>query len=197
MNGNARDIRLLTPAMRSTKILAISGSLRLGSLNSMLLRAAKRLAPNDIEVELYPGLNALPLFNPDLEAANPAAVTEFRAHIVSSDAVLIASPEYAHGVSGVIKNALDWMVGNESFIDKPVGLFNASPRATIAQAALRETLVTMSARIIDDACVTVGILGSGLDIEGIVDHPDMSASIVRALRALRRASQATRPDAPP
>jgi chromate reductase, NAD(P)H dehydrogenase (quinone) len=174
--------------MRSTKILAISGSLRVGSLNSMVLRAAKRLAPNGIEVELYRELNALPLFNPDLEAMNPAVVAEFRARIVSSDAVLIASPEYAHGVTGVIKNALDWMVGNESFIDKPVGLVNASPRATIAQAALRETLVTMSARIIDEACVTVGVLGSGLNEDGVVGHPDMSAAIVRALRALHQAS---------
>jgi len=178
--------------MSSTKILAISGSLRVGSLNSMVLRAAKRLAPNDIEVELYRELNALPHFNPDLEAMNPAVVAEFRARIVSSDALLIASPEYAHGVTGVIKNALDWMVGNESFIDKPVGLFNASPRASIAQAALRETLVTMSARIIDDACVTLAILGSGLDEDGIVARPDLSASIVQALRALHRASHGTR-----
>jgi NAD(P)H-dependent FMN reductase len=180
--------------MRSTKILAISGSLRVGSLNSMLLRAAKRLAPDNIEVELYRELNAMPLFNQDLEAVTPTVVAEFRARIVSSDAVLIASPEYAHGVTGVIKNALDWMVGNESFVDKPVGMFNASPRATIAQAALRETLVTMSARIIDNACVTVGILGSGLDEDGIVHHPDISTSILRALLALRCASNGARVD---
>lgn len=185
---------LPVPAMRSTKILAISGSLRVGSLNSMLLRAAKRLAPDDIDVELYRELNAMPLFNPDLEAVTPAVVAEFRARIVSSDAVLIASPEYAHGVTGVIKNALDWMVGNESFVDKPVGLFNASPRATIAQAALRETLATMSARIIDTACVTVGILGSGLDEDGIVHHSDISTSIRRALLALHCASNGARVD---
>ena len=176
--------------MRPTKILAISGSLRASSLNSMLLRAARRLAPTNIEVELYLELNAVPLFNPDLEAMSPAAVAELRARIISSNAVLIASPEYAHGVSGVIKNALDWMVGNESFIDKPVGLFNASPRATIAQSALRETLLTMSARIIDDACVTVGLLGSGVNEDGIVDHPGFSAAILRALRALHCAANA-------
>ena len=188
LSGIAERTRVLILAMPSTKILAISGSLRVGSLNSMLLRAAKRLAPADIEVDLYRDLHALPLFNPDLEAMTPAVVAELRARIISSDAVLIASPEYAHGVTGVIKNALDWMVGNESFVDKAVGLFNASPRATIAQAALRETLLTMSARIIDDACVTVGILGSGLDEDGIVRDPDINTSILRALRALRCAS---------
>src|SRR5215467_11082519 len=169
------------------KILAISGSLRAASLNSMLLRAVKRLAPSDIHVDLYGGLGALPLFNPDLVALGPpAAVAELRSRIISSHAVLIAAPEYAHGVAGVIKNALDWMVGNESFINKPVGLLNASPRASIAQAALRETLVTMSARVVPAACVTVGILGSGLDEDGIVRHPEIGPVLARTLRALEQ-----------
>jgi chromate reductase, NAD(P)H dehydrogenase (quinone) len=167
-------------------ILAISGSLRAASLNSMLLRAVKRLAPSDIHVDLYHGLGALPLFNADLEALGPpAAVVELRSRIISSHAVLIASPEYAHGVSGVIKNALDWMVGNESFVNKPVGLLNASPRASIAQAALRETLITMSARVVPAACVTLSILGSGLDEEAIVRHPILSSALLGALRALQ------------
>src|SRR5262249_36593122 len=132
-----------------TRILAISGSLRAASVNSMLLRTVRRLVPRDIEVDIYQGLGRLPPFNADLEGhGSPAAVTELRHLIISSDALLIASPEYAHGVSGVLKNALDWMVGNESFVNKPVGLLNASPRASIAQAALRETLVTMSARVV-------------------------------------------------
>jgi chromate reductase len=167
-------------------ILAISGSLRAGSLNSMLLRAVKRLAPSGINVDMYRGLGALPLFNPDLEALGaPAEVAALRSRIISSHAVLIASPEYAHGVSSVIKNALDWMVGNESFVDKPVGLLNASPRASIAQTALRETLATMCARIVPAACATVGILGSGLDEDGVVRHVEISAAIVRVLQALR------------
>ena len=159
--------------MSPVTIFAISGSLRSGSLNSMLLRAAARLAPPGISVELYRDLGNLPLFNPDLEAANPRPVAALRERIIASDAVLIASPEYARGVTGAIKNALDWMVGNESFVDKPVGLLNASPRATIAQAALRETLVTMSARVVANACVTIPILGSELDEDGIVHHAEI------------------------
>ena len=96
-------------------ILAISGSLRAASQNTMLLRAVKRLAPSDFHVDLYRGLGALPLFNPDVLALGPpVAVAELRSRIISSHAVLIASPEYAHGVSGAIKNALDWMVGDDS-----------------------------------------------------------------------------------
>jgi chromate reductase, NAD(P)H dehydrogenase (quinone) len=169
-------------------ILAMSGSLRAASLNSMLLRAVKRLAPSDIHVELYRGIGSLPLFNPDSEALGlPAEVADLRSRIVASDALLIASPEYAHGVSGVLKNALDWMVGNESFVSKPVGLVNTSPRASLAQAALRETLITMSARVIPEACIAVGILGSGLDEEGIVRHPEIRTALLAALRALQSA----------
>jgi NAD(P)H-dependent FMN reductase len=168
------------------KVLAISGSLRVASLNSMLLRAVQRLAPSDIHVDLYRSLGSLPPFNPDLEALGPPiAVGELRSRIISSHSVLIAAPEYAHGVSGVIKNALDWMVGNDSFVNKPVGLLNASPRASIAPAALRETLITMSARVVPAACVTVGILGSGLDEEGVVQHPEISTALLAVLRALQ------------
>ncbi|HVO47912.1 MAG TPA: NADPH-dependent FMN reductase [Steroidobacteraceae bacterium] len=166
------------------KILALSGSLRAASLNSMLLRASARLAPAGVDVEVYRGLGALPLFNPDLDALEHPAVSDLYTRIVTAQAVVIASPEYAHGVSGVMKNALDWMVANDSFVSKPVGLFNASPRATIAQASLREILETMSARIIPEACITFGLLGSGLDEEALVRHSQMRAAIIGALRAL-------------
>lgn len=168
------------------KILAISGSLRRASLNTALLRAVVRLAPPGIEVTLYRGLGNLPLFNPDIEATEPAPVAALREQIMASDALLIASPEYAHGVTGAIKNALDWMVGNESFVNKPVALLNASPRATHAQAALRETLTTMSACLVDAACISVPLLGSGFGEDEIVQHPDIKAALLAALSALDR-----------
>lgn len=177
------------------KILAISGSLRAASLNSALLRAVARLAPAGISVVLYRGLGDLPLFNPDIEASDPAPVASLRGQILSADALLIASPEYAHGVAGAMKNALDWMVGCEVFVHKPVALLNASPRAMHAQAALRETLTVMSARIIEDASITVPIIGSNLGEEGIVTHPDISASLRAALIALRAAGVAARVEA--
>lgn len=104
------------------KILAISGSLRAASLNSALLRAIARLAPPDISVQLFADLGDLPLFNPDIEATDPPVVARFRAQLLAADAVLIASPEYAHGITGAMKNALDWMVGSQVFVNKPVAL---------------------------------------------------------------------------
>jgi chromate reductase, NAD(P)H dehydrogenase (quinone) len=176
------------PAM---KILAISGSLRKASLNTALLHAVARIAPPGIDVLLYRGLGDLPLFNPDIEASEPAPVVAFRNQILDSDALLIASPEYAHGVTGAIKNALDWMVGNESFVNKPVALLNASPRATHAQAALRETLSTMSARLVEEACISVPLLGSSLGEEEIIQHPDIRSAIRAALFSLKAAVQST------
>lgn len=171
------------------RILAISGSLRQASLNTALLRAAARIAPPGIEVVLYRGLGDLPLFNPDIEANEPAPVVTLREQILGSDALLIASPEYAHGVTGAIKNALDWMVGNDTFVDKPVALLNASPRATHAQAALRETVVTMSARLVDEACIAVPILASCLGEEDIVQQPDIKSALLTALYSLKAAVQ--------
>src|SRR5262249_35113444 len=126
-------------------ILAISGSLRAASINSMLLRVAARIAPGDMTVELFRGIGALPLFNPDLEDRVPAAVQHLRAAVEGADALLIATPEYAHGVSGPMKNALDWLVSFAPFAGKHLAVINTSPRARHADAALRETLKTMSA----------------------------------------------------
>jgi NAD(P)H-dependent FMN reductase len=174
-----------------TRILGLSGSLRSASLNSMLLRAAARLAPAGVEVDLGVDLGSLPLFNPDLEALDPPAVAALRRRIIAADALLIASPEYAHGVSGVIKNALDWMVGNDSFIGKPVALVNTSPRATVAAAALRETLVTMSARLVEDACILVPLLGAGLGEDALVADPARGGTLRGALAALASAASPT------
>lgn len=169
------------------KVLAISGSLRAASLNSALLRAVVRLAPADISVELYRGLGDLPLFNPDIEAADPSPVANLRKQIISADALLIASPEYAHGITGAMKNALDWMVGCEAFVNKPVALLNASPRAVHAPANLREIVTMMSARIVEEASIAVPILGSNLSEDEIVLHPEISVQLLVALVALRAA----------
>jgi NAD(P)H-dependent FMN reductase len=166
------------------KILALAGSLRAASINAALLRAAARLAPPGCTITLL-SLAALPLFNPDLEGAPAPAVLALRRAVDLSDALMIASPEYAHGVSGVMKNALDWLVSHEGFVAKPVALLNSSPRAHHAYEALAETLGTMSAHIVREACVAIPLLGAGLDEEGMVGNAAVATS-TRARRALRR-----------
>jgi NAD(P)H-dependent FMN reductase len=172
------------------KLLGISGSLRAASLNSMLLRATARLAPATMQINLYPSLADIPLFNPDIEASDPVAVRKLREAIRDADALIIASPEYAHGITGVMKNALDWMVGTDVFVYKPVAIFNASPRSVHADAALREVLSVMSSRIIDAASIAIQIRGSHLDEHGIVDDAERATAIKGALDALLRWQEA-------
>ena len=168
--------------MRPLRVLALSGSLRKASLNTAMLTMAADCAPSDLRVDLHRGLGDLPLFNPDLEAHEPTSVARLRHEIATADAVLIASPEYAHGVSGVMKNALDWMVASGVFVDKPVVLWNASPRASHALAALRETLTVMSARLIDEASLELLIKSPEAGAAPV--NPDPEA-MRRALLALR------------
>ncbi len=172
----------------AVKLLAISGSLRAVSANRALLAAAQLLAPGEIAVAFYDGLGTLPHFNPDLDVEPlPAAVADLRARIKAADGLLISSPEYARGVAGAMKNALDWMVSDVDFAGKPVALFNASPRATHAPAALRVTLETMAAKVIDEASLTVPLLSAPLDARGIADDPTLAAIVRAALVAFARA----------
>lgn len=174
------------------RILAISGSLSRGSSNTALLRAAARIGREQIVIEVYEKMAELPLFNVDVDIdPAPDAVTDFRAQLSRCDGILISSPEYAHGISGVLKNALDWTVSSGDFYEKPVAVFNASPRATIAQESLVEILKTMGSKIIEEACIAVPLLGKRLDTDGIVADRDIANSVKAAISALALAISQT------
>ncbi len=169
-------------------LLAISGSLRARSSNTIVLKALARLAPPECELRLYEGLSSLPLFNPDLDVEPlPAPVTALRTLIGAADGVIICSPEYARGVAGALKNALDWLVSSSEFPDKPVALINASQRATDADRALRLTLTTMSARLVEPASIRIDMLGRNLDEDGVVADAALSARLRAALDSFRAA----------
>jgi chromate reductase len=170
------------------RLVAISGSLRAASLNTSVLQAARRLAPAAVDIEIFDGIGDLPFFNPDLEGGElPEQVARFRQVIAKADGVLISSPEYARGVSGVMKNALDWLVGSEEFPGKPVALINTSPRATHALAALTITLETMSAQLINDASITLPLLGTTNDADSIASDPELAGRLRSALESFVRA----------
>jgi chromate reductase len=130
------------------RVLGIAGSLRSGSLNRAVLRAAAELAPAGMEVHLFDGLADIPPFNEDVEAqGDPAPVRALKAAIQEADALLIATPEYNYGVPGVLKNAIDWAsrpAGKSPLNRKPAAIMGASMGmhgTARAQMALRQTFV--------------------------------------------------------
>lgn len=166
--------------MKSIKILALSGSLRAASYNTAAIEALKILASDDVEI-LIGSIGDLPLFNPDREEESIPSLDKLITFLKHSDGLVIASPEYAHGISGPMKNALDWLVSGEDFPYKPIMLINTSPRASHAQMSLREILKTMSGIVIEKACISLPILSSGLDAKGIVESKEISNLLMAGL----------------
>jgi NAD(P)H-dependent FMN reductase len=171
--------------MHLVRVLAISGSLRAKSVNTAALGALQSLAPANVAVTLYAGLGALPHFNPDLDVVPPPApVAALRQAVAVADALVICSPEYAHGVPGTLKNALDWLVSFEGFVNKPVAIINARPGAEHALASLRETLAVMNARLLDAASVTLPLTSNTPDAAALLAAPAVRERLQAALTAL-------------
>jgi len=112
---------------------------------------------------------------------------DFRSQLDASDGVLISSPEYAHGVPGALKNAIDWVVSSGDIYEKPVALLNASMGATHAYASLAETLTTADANIIEEASVRVGLPTNRTDEAGILADTKLSGALRAAVAAFARA----------
>lgn len=163
------------------KILAISGSLQARSANTLLLEAAHGLAPNDVEVSLFASVGDMPHFNPDLAEPVGGAVAELRADLDAADAVLIASPEYAHGMPGSLKNALDWIVGSGELYGKRVAVLCAAPspeRGTNAREMLERTLRAQGAEVVSSSTIAV----SRHEADGLT--PATLTAVAAALRIL-------------
>lgn len=169
----------------AVRVLAISGSLRSQSTNTTLLKALIVLAPADMEIVLFAGIGDIAAFNPDIEGLSASAPVErFRKAIQDSQAVLFSTPEYAHGIPGSLKNALDWIVGSGELSRKPVTLVNASARGTYAQAALREVLRAMDARVLEELEVTVEARRRDMTPQHIAEDPQSASAITLFLREL-------------
>lgn len=166
--------------LKYIKLLALSGSLRKASYNTAALEALKQMAPEHIDIVIG-NIGELPLFNPEREDESIPALENLKSALAEASGLIIASPEYAHGISGPMKNALDWLVSGDEFPHKPIMLINTSPRASHAQESLREVLITMSGIIIESACVTLPLLGSGLDKNGIIANAELSHALQTAL----------------
>lgn len=170
------------------KVLAIAGSLRTTSSNAALLRAGARLAPAGTEVALYEGLADLPWFSPDLDVDPlPAPIAALRGLITTVDALVISSPEYAHGIPGALKNGLDWLVSATEPLGKPWLLISASPSgAPFAHAHLLEVVRTMATHVIDGGGHVFSRAHLGAD--GEVTSPALLGAFETGFRQLAEAA---------
>jgi NAD(P)H-dependent FMN reductase len=166
------------------QLLAIAGSIRHSSSTAALVRAAVRLAPPGVRVEIYDGVATLPQFSPDLDVEPlPPAVAALRAAVGASDGLILATPEYAHGMPGALKNALDWLVSATEPIGLPVVLISASPGgAAHAHAQFSEVLRTMNLRLIDAGAHVFS--RARLDPHGEARDPALLAALATGLAEL-------------
>jgi chromate reductase, NAD(P)H dehydrogenase (quinone) len=177
------------------RILAVSGSLRTNSTNGLLLRAAELVTPAGVTVAIYAAIAAIPAFNPDLDeegATPPAPVAHWRAALAAADAVLISSPEYAHGIPGSLKNALDWVVGSGELVNKPVGVLSASSASAFAHPQLVEVVTTMNALMVPDAVAVLDVPRRGADAVQLAADPTVASTLQKVLSALAATTASSR-----
>lgn len=185
----------------SLRVVGISGSLRKGSYNTSLLRAAQQVAPKGMEIELV-SIAELPLYDESLrESGYPPEVLSLRTAIAAADAVLLVTPEYNYSISGVLKNALDWASRppDPPFVDKPVSLMSASPGAlggSRAQYHLRQICVYLDAHVLNKPEVFVGGADKKFDARGELTDEPTREFVEKQLHALRDWTLRLRREAP-
>ena len=176
------------------KVIGISGSLRAGSYNTMALRAAQKLAPAGMEIEIA-GIEDIPMYNDDVRAAGePAAVSALKAKIRAADALLLVTPEFNFSIPGVLKNTLDWLSRPpEPPVDgKPVAIMGASPGplgTARVQYDLRKVLVYMNAFTVNKPEVFIRECAGKFNAQGeLTDEPTAKfvADLLVSLQQLKK-----------
>ena len=164
------------------KILAISGSLRASSSNAVILEAIQKMVPEDIDFFIFKGIDGLPHFD-DAEQV-PIAVTVWRKHLQDADAVLICSPEYAFGIPGSLKNALDWTVGSGELVNKPLALITAATGGEKAHAAWLQVFTALSANIPPAGALLIPFVRSKLSAGGSITDDTTRQAVQQLLNNL-------------
>ncbi len=170
------------------RILTISGSLRAASTNTLLLKAIEELTPSTVTVTRYTSLDYLPHFSPERDTDSvPETVAELRTQLREADAVIICTPEYIHGMPGVLKNMLDWVASSGEFVHKPVGVLSASPSdmgGSRAHAALSHTMEVLMAQLPEQASLIVPFIRQRMDTDGRITDPVLKQELQTVLSTL-------------
>ncbi len=175
------------------KLAAISGSLRADSSNSALVRALPPLAPVGMEIVVFDGIADLPHYSPELDTDTPpASVLRWRGLLQGSEAALFCTPEYAHGMPGSLKNALDWLVSSGEFDGgKPCAALSAAPSVgggDRALAWLAQTLAVLGAFVPADASFPIPYVRKKINAQGHITDPALAGALHLALQSLAKAA---------
>jgi chromate reductase len=171
------------------RVIGVAGSLRRDSYNKAALRAAQKLAPEGMSIDIF-DLEGIPPFNQDHEKTPPERVVEFKKQIRESAAVLIVTPEYNYSVPGVLKNAIDWAsrpYGDSAWSGKPAAIMSASPGAfggARAQYHLRQMFVFLNMYAINQPEVMIADAAHRFDAEGNLIHDQTKQLISDLLKSL-------------
>jgi chromate reductase len=156
--------------MDRNKIIAISGSTRQNSANLNLINAIIDLFSDQLDIRMFEGLSEIPHFNPDIDNDNPPKnVSNFRKQLKEADGILICTPEYAMGVPGTLKNAIDWTVSSMEFSQKPVALITASTQGHKGHWSLMETLKIIESDIPDSSQLLISHVKTKVKNDKIID----------------------------
>jgi len=165
-------------------IIVLSGSLRTGSSTHAVISEVMAYAPGFANISQYDNIGILPHFNDSKEP--PEEIVEFRNRLRAADGILICTPEYAFGVPGSLKNALDWTVSSGEFVNKPVALITAATGGDKAHASLLLTLGALSANVADDARLLISFIRAKMDEQGGIKDVDTLRAIHNVVDALVR-----------
>lgn len=171
--------------IKKLKILAISGSTRKSSSNLNLIKAIAELNLETLDIAIFEGLAELPHFNPDLDNENvPETVMNFRKQIRDADGILICTPEYAVGVPGTLKNAIDWTVSTMELSQKPVALITASLSGEKAHQSLLGTLLIIEAKMTTDTQLLISFIKSKVNDDFKITDKETLNNVIRLTQSL-------------
>jgi chromate reductase len=191
MDNNMTNINPARPSLgrkATANIFAISGSLRSGSSNDNILKFVGTQLPPDVNYFIYDRLAEIPPFDPGNDHEHvDENVAELRSFIKNADAIIICTPEYAYGVPGQLKNALDWMVSSGSFVDKPVSLITASLGGEACHAAMQLILGAINATVIPDATLLIQFIRSKMGVDGKIADEGTREEVKKTVAGLLKA----------
>ncbi len=164
-------------------IFAISGSLREGSSNHNILQFLGEMMPVGTNYTIYNGLRDIPAFDPGIDNESPAVpVSDLRKKLSQADGIIICTPEYAFGVPGALKNALDWTVSSGSFSGKPTSLITASTGGENAHEAMIKILGAIDAKLTPETTLLIQFVRSKMDADGNISDPDTSQKLQNLIK---------------